>query len=100
MRVIFHRLAEAEYQRTYRVLGRQSLARRNRFVQAVDDAVGRITANPGIGSPVFNTYRWVRAGRFQYLLFYRQLAADLILIYAVAHARRRPGYWLRRVNRP
>jgi plasmid stabilization system protein ParE len=100
VRVIYHRLADAEYQRTCRALGRQGLARRNRFIQAVDDAVGRIVANPAVGSPVFGAYRWVRAGRFQYLLFYRQLAADLIVIYAVAHARRRPGYWLRRANRP
>ena len=100
MRIIFHRLADAEHLRVCRMLRRESLAKRNRFVQSVDDAIQRIVANPAIGSPVFGVYRWVRVGRFKYLLYYRQLAADLILIYAVAHTSRQPGYWRRRVNRP
>jgi hypothetical protein len=41
-------------------------------------------------------YRWVRTRRFPYILYYRLVDADEVLIVAVAHARRRPGYWLRR----
>jgi toxin ParE1/3/4 len=100
MRVIFHRLAEGEYQDVCRTLRRQRASAVPRFVAAVDGAVARITANPSIGSPIFGPFRWVRVGQFRYVLYYRQLAPDLALIYAVAHTSRRPGYWLRRVNRP
>ena len=100
MRIAFHRLADAEAVRAGRRLGRQSAALRGRFEAAVTAATARIAANPGGGSPVFVDYRWVKTKRFKFLLFYRQLAPDLVAVYAVAHASRRPGYWLRRTRVP
>lgn len=76
MQIIFHRLADAEHLRVCRMLRKESVTKRNRFVQSVDDAIQRIVANPATGSPVFGMYRWVRVGRFKSLLFYRRLAAD------------------------
>jgi plasmid stabilization system protein ParE len=71
-----------------------------RFVTAVEDATDRVDQNPAVGSPCFGQYRWVRIRRFPYLLYYRELTPTVTLIYAVAHGRRRPGYWLRRTRRP
>ena len=100
MRVSFHRLADAELARIGRQYAAQGHADLQRFVAAIGDAADRIRANPAVGSPVHGPYRWVRAGRFRYVLYYRQLAPNFALVYAVAHTSRRPGYRLRRVNRP
>ncbi len=100
VRVIFHRLADDDYRRARAALRRRSPLLRAQFVQAVRDAADWIAANPSAGSPIFVDYRWVKTKRFKYLLHYRQLAPDLVLVYAVAHASRRPGYWLRRTRVP
>jgi plasmid stabilization system protein ParE len=76
--------------------GRRSPAAAQRFVQAVDAAAQQIAAQPQAGPLFQNRYRWRRAGRFPYLLYYDIVAPDQVMILAVAHARRRPGYWRRR----
>lgn len=100
MRVGFHRLADEEFLRTARRLGRQGRAKRVRFVTAVNEAVDLIAANPAIGSPIYGIYRWVKAGRFSYILYYGLRPGGVAKVFAVAHASRRPGYWLRRTTRP
>src|SRR6478672_1524008 len=100
MPVIFHRLALAEYRRAIANYRRPDVDVARRFVSAVEDAADRIEQNPAIGSPCHGPYRWVRVRRFPYVLYYRELTPTVTLIYAVAHSRRRPGYWLRRTRRP
>lgn len=100
MPVIFHRLATREFVAARRWYARRSPAAEARFVAAVAAAVRVIDANPAIGSPSVGPYRWVRLRRFPYLFHYEQTAPTVVKVYAVAHASRRPGYWLRRVNRP
>jgi plasmid stabilization system protein ParE len=90
MPVFFHRLAVAEYHHARHTYGRRSPAVAARFEAAVDTAVARIDANPAIGSPALGPYRWVKVRRFSYLLWYRELSPGQLLIYAVAHASRRP----------
>jgi plasmid stabilization system protein ParE len=68
-----------------------------RFVDCVDATVQRIAALPG-GFPTWDVDpRFKRAvvPRFPYLLFYRELAANVEIV-AVAHGAREPGYWLGR----
>src|SRR5947207_13761471 len=100
MRLSFHRLALSEYRRAIGWYRAQDVNVARRFVTAVEDGVVRIGHNPGAGSPCFGQYRWVRVKKFKYLLYYRQLSNSLVMIYAVAHGRRRPGYWLWRARRP
>jgi toxin ParE1/3/4 len=97
--VIFHRLALREYRRAIAEYHRQDVDVAVRFIQAVEDAVARIDDNPSLGSPCFVAFRWVLVKKFKYMLYYRQLTESLSLIYAVAHHRRRPGYWLGRTRR-
>jgi plasmid stabilization system protein ParE len=66
------------------------------FRNAIDRAVQQIAAGPEQGSPFRTHYRWVRTRRFPYVLYYHILDADHVVLLAVAHARRRSGYWLRR----
>jgi hypothetical protein len=99
MSVLFHRLAAREFvmaRRWYAVRSSQAEAR---FVAAVTDALGVIDGNPLLGSPYRGNYRWQRLRRFPFVIYFEPVAAG-VYVYAVAHARRRPGYWLPRVNRP
>jgi plasmid stabilization system protein ParE len=100
MTVIFHRLATREFVEARRRYARYSPLTEARFVASVRAAVERIDANPHIGSSFRGPYRWVRTRRYPYLLHYEAIGPGLVRVYALAHARRRPGYWLRRVNRP
>ncbi|MEW6688102.1 MAG: type II toxin-antitoxin system RelE/ParE family toxin [Pseudomonadota bacterium] len=47
---------------------------------------------PEAGSPIGSKRRRVLVARFPYSIVYRH-DPDFILIVAVAHQRRRPGYW-------
>jgi toxin ParE1/3/4 len=67
------------------------------FVDELDRAIERIGRHPG-QSPeyAFGTRRMVLQ-RFPYLVVFRETAAGIEII-AVAHGRRRPGYWRDRVE--
>ncbi len=95
--VIFHRLASTEYlnaRRWYLKEGGEQLA--ERFCREVDDAVRQIARSPQ-GWPIFTKeYRWVRLDRFPYVLYFHIIDEQRVMVLAVAHEARRPGYWLRR----
>jgi len=94
--VLFHRLAIQEYRAACRWYGRRSPRTEQAFRNAIDRAVQQIAADPEQWPTYRNHYRWVRTRRFPYVLYYHVLDEDHAVILAVAHARRRPGYWLRR----
>lgn len=71
-----------------------------RYVAAIDAAVRLIETTPDTGALFRTRYRWVRTRRYPYLLYYDSSEPTAVVVYAVAHAGRRLGYWLRRVNRP
>ena len=98
--VIFHRLASQEYRLALRRYGRRSPGAAQRFYTAVDTVVQRIAATPDQGAPFGSRFRWLRLRRFPFLLYYEVLDPSRVKVYAVAHASRRPGYWLRRRTRP
>jgi plasmid stabilization system protein ParE len=100
MAVGFHRLAIQELVRARRWYAHRALSTESRFVAEVQAAIARIDADPYIGTPTHGTYYWIRTRRYPYILYYEIIRADLIHVYAIAHAHRRPGYWLRRVRRP
>ncbi len=64
------------------------------------EVASRIAANPTAGAPIFAHFRWMRTRRFKFILYYGPTAPDVYEVFAVAHASRRPGYWLRRTGRP
>ncbi|OFV96656.1 MAG: hypothetical protein A3H28_03680 [Acidobacteria bacterium RIFCSPLOWO2_02_FULL_61_28] len=98
MRYEFHPEAEQEfveaaayYERNVRGLG-------ERFGSEVRHAIERLLEYPELGSPIDADLRRLLLTRFPYFLIY-SFTADLLRVVAVAHARRRPGYWRTRVNR-
>src|SRR4051812_48960366 len=96
MEVEFHRLAAQEYLAARRRYAARSARVAQNFFLAVDRALQQIRSAPLTATPFDDQRRWVRLRRFPYLLVFTLLDDDHILILAVAHARRRSGYWQRR----
>lgn len=67
------------------------------FFDAVAETTARIQSHPEIGTPASADTLTRRAlvPRFPYQIVYRP-SADQIVIIAVAHLKRRPGYWRER----
>ena len=93
--VLFHRLAAREYRLARAWYRRRSPSAAERFRAEVDRVVKRISEAPLQGAVFRGTFRWRRTRRFPYLLFYEVVDSSVIRVYAVAHGRRRLGYWLR-----
>jgi plasmid stabilization system protein ParE len=66
------------------------------FITDVENAVSRITAFPKHGSPSAGGTRRVVLGRFPFDVVYLEDSDD-VLVVAVAHQRRSPFYWKRRL---
>jgi plasmid stabilization system protein ParE len=94
--VDFHPLAERELQAAYRWYFKRSPGAAERFRLAVGHVVELINVAAELGSPFREQYRWMRARRFPFLIYYEIRSSQSVMVYAVAHARRRQGYWLRR----
>jgi plasmid stabilization system protein ParE len=92
----FHRRAIEEARAARRWYGRRSAALANQFVAELDEAVRQIAAAPGQWPPHLHGTRVYRLRRFPYLVIYRETAISVQVV-AVAHGRRRPGYWRRRL---
>jgi len=65
------------------------------FVAEFERAANLVLANPQLGAVFRGTRRRYILRRFPYSIVY-QLTAEELQILAVAHQRRRPGYWARR----
>jgi plasmid stabilization system protein ParE len=97
IRLEVHPRAVAEARAARRWYARRSIAAANRFISELDHAIQQITDTPDLWQPYLHGTRAYRLGRFPYLVVYQEVAGTLYLL-AVAHGRRRPGYWKRRVS--
>jgi toxin ParE1/3/4 len=94
--VIFDAEAEDEFGAAVKYYERQREELGTEFEHAVEQAISRIAQNPG----QFPTHgdRGIRKcllKRFPYTIFFLELD-ECIWIAAVAHQKRRPGYWASR----
>ena len=94
--VIFDQHAAAEYRDVRRwYLREASAGLAVDFRAEVDRGVELIARSPcrhGFYDSE-QQHRWLRLKRFPYLLIYSMIDEQTILIVAVAHVRRSPGYW-------
>jgi toxin ParE1/3/4 len=96
---------DCEADAEYRLAGQWYEARREHlgmeFFDAVDATIDRIVATPGAGSrlplPKDLTVRRRAVTRFPYHVVYMELSTH-IRILAIAHDRRKPGYWKDRLK--
>jgi plasmid stabilization system protein ParE len=100
MDVRFHRIAIREYREARDWYERQRSGLGPAYVAEVDRTIARIIENPERFPPDQDGFRRARLHRFPYAVYFHEEGADVILVLAVAHARRREGYWRRRLGKP
>lgn len=96
MIVEFHRLAEAELLKSLRWYGRRSKGIAIDFLGKVREATRAIAKDPVRFAAFDNRHRWVKVPKYPYIIVFKNPTPARIVIIAVAHAHRRPGYWRRR----
>ncbi|MFN0054020.1 MAG: type II toxin-antitoxin system RelE/ParE family toxin [Planctomycetales bacterium] len=94
----FHRQARAELDEAIAWYESRAEGLGMQFLDEVEQTVRLISAHQEIGSRYKSTeFRYFPVSRFPYALYYCVLDGQ-IWIAAVAHQRRRPGYWTSRIN--
>jgi toxin ParE1/3/4 len=68
------------------------------FVSDFDATIARIIEYPKAWPPTGRDVRRCLFGRFPYQVVYR-IENDAIRVYAIAHLKREPTYWHRRIRR-
>ena len=96
MRVDFHPEATAELEDSADWYAERSEDAACRFLRSVDDALAKIASHPDQYAKVDDRHRACSLDRFPFQLIYRNDVSRLYVI-AIAHAKRRPGYWKMRV---
>jgi hypothetical protein len=67
------------------------------FAREVNAAIQRIVQYPNVWQRLAGGVRRCQLRRFEYGLVYRVLG-DVVIVYAVMHLKRRPGYWRDRLK--
>ena len=67
------------------------------FEQAVSKAVQAIEEAPQRWPSYFGEFRRYTLHRFPFGIVYQEMLTEVI-VFAVAHGRRRPGYWRKRIR--
>ncbi len=93
--VEFHPAAESEALEAARWYAQHDAATAERFLWALDRAVEQVAAAPAQWPSYLHGTRRVPLARYPFTLVYR-LRTGSVLVLAVAHQRRVPGYWRRR----
>ncbi|MBI2767371.1 MAG: type II toxin-antitoxin system RelE/ParE family toxin [Chloroflexi bacterium] len=65
------------------------------FADRFDALTGRLLSMPFVGAPYFAGTRRLMFLTFPYALIYRVVSDDVIVV-AIAHTSREPGYWSER----
>jgi plasmid stabilization system protein ParE len=90
--VTIHPEAEAEYEHALAWYLERSPQAAERFVIAFDDAIKAIRSNPTMFPLCDVVHRFVLMKRYPYSVVYR-VDGDAVCVIAVAHSKRRLGYW-------
>ncbi|GAB6112205.1 type II toxin-antitoxin system RelE/ParE family toxin [Desulfomicrobium salsuginis] len=97
MNVSFHPLARAELVHAIEYYEECEPGLGAAFMDEVIAAVARLKLNPSAWSPFTTRTRRCRTKRFPFSIIYH-VRHDHLEIVAVANLRRRPGYWIDRLN--
>jgi toxin ParE1/3/4 len=97
MRYVFHPEALAEYGEAVQYYKNQRVEIAQAFINAVEDAVYRIKQSPKRYIVIDEDIRRCMTRKFPYGIIYT-IEPDYILILAVMHCSREPGYWKSRTE--
>ena len=92
MKYVFHPEALKEYADAVRYYTEQRTEVAQAFINAIDDAVYRVRESPTRYNAIDDDVRRCMTRRFPYGILYT-IEQDYILILAVMHCSREPGYW-------
>ena len=95
----FHPLAIKEVRAAHRWYRRRDPAAAARFQSAFDVATMGIESNPNASSKYLLGTQVVRLKKFPYFIVFKIVAPDQLFSFAVAHERRAPGYWRKRLRK-
>lgn len=95
MFVRFHPAARSELLEARSWYEERSLASATAFAQEIASAIGRIAETPGRYPISDHNTRRVILRRFPFSIFFRKGIEEIVIV-AIAHQKRRPGYWRRR----
>ncbi len=98
MRFKFHPEARQEYRESVRFYEARRDELGAAFASEIESGVGRIVEAPDRWPFLEEDVRRCLVHRFPYALIYT-VEADFVLILAVMHCSRRPGYWRGRLPR-
>ncbi|NEQ99409.1 MAG: type II toxin-antitoxin system RelE/ParE family toxin [Cyanothece sp. SIO2G6] len=92
MRFVFHPEAMSEYAEAVQYYTERRVEVAQAFINAIEDAVYRIREAPTRYAVIDEDVRRCMARKFPYGVLYT-IEQDYILILAVMHCSREPGYW-------
>ena len=92
MAVEFHSAAEQELDAAAAFYEHRREGLGQGLLSEVEDVCALISEYAAIGRKVDQVHRSVPLRRFPFVVFYRVLGAQVQVV-AVAHKRKRPGYW-------
>ena len=98
MKVVFHPAASDEIVETTAYYEDEVPGLGDGFITEVKKVIEVLNDQPEIGQRVGEQFRRIILARFPYSLIY-SIESDRIWVVAVAHHRRRPGYWQGRNDR-
>jgi toxin ParE1/3/4 len=94
--VVFHRLVAKEVREAEAWYAARSAEAAARFRNSIDAAAQQIAADVGTHAIGRTKFKYARVHRFPYHLIFCLDDSSAARVLAVAHGRRRPGYWRRR----
>lgn len=95
--VVFHPAAEREFIEAARFYEECAPGLGADFIRQIERTLVQIAANPDSGSVSAKTIRRRLVRRFPFAVLY-QSRPKAIFVLAIAHLRRRPGYWKSRTK--
>ena len=96
VRVRFHVAARQELAAAIQRYDSELAGLGDDLLAEVEQVVQTIAAHPEAGTPHQANTRRLVLKRFPFTLIYRAMEQDIVIL-AIAHQRRRPTYWLRRL---
>ena len=96
MKYVFHPEALTEYSEAVQYYAEQRVDLAQEFIDAVEGAVYRLRDSPKLYPAIDRDIRRCLTRKFPYAILYT-VEPDFILILAVMHCKKKPGYWKSRL---
>ncbi|KAA3617144.1 MAG: type II toxin-antitoxin system RelE/ParE family toxin [Calditrichaeota bacterium] len=94
MKAIFDPEAQSEFLEAVRYYEDSKEGLGKRYRQSIENAVLRISSSPLLYRIIHPPFRRILLKKFPYAIIYT-IEPDHIRIIAIAHTKRKPGYWLK-----